>query len=248
MEKLIQPLLILSLSIFLIQCGSTTHISSGGTIETHQLEFQYSDSTIAKAFEMMPQIQAPIKVAIYDSGHDIFHIAEEVESIPGVRSATYITPSLMGRSNASIAERRFYGYQQVNRKIQPIELRTFAAQSHSDLILYIETNHEVRAGANALALSYAGLLPMFFVPGNNLEVTSTIDFYLIDVRNGFIYSSFRNRANAQKRFVKINYSRHADELVGKNSELLIQSVLIELERTLKNEQYFAGDLKGKSER
>lgn len=240
MEKLIQTLLILSLSIFLIQCGSTTHISPGGTIEVQQPEFQYSDSTIAKAFEMMPQIQAPIKVAIYDSGRDIFHIADDLESIPGVRSATYITPSLMGRNLSSEPDRWRHGYYREAQTIRPIELRTFAAQSHSDLILYIETNHEVRAGANALALSYAGLLPMFFVPGNNLNVTSTIDFYLIDVRNGFVYSSFRNRASTQKRFVKINYSRHADELIDKNSDLLIQSVLTELERTLKNERYFAG--------
>ena len=241
MEKLIQLLLILSLSIFLIQCGSTTHISSGGTIDTHHPEFQYSDSTIAKAFEMMPQIQAPIKVAIYGSGRDVFHIAEDVESIPGVRSATYITPTVMGRNLSSGPSQWRHGYYRETQSIRPVELRTFAAQSHSDLILYIETNHEVKAGANALALSYAGLLPMFFVPGNNLEVTSTIDFYLIDVRNGFIYSSFRNRTSSQKRFVRINFSRHADEMVEKNSELLIQSVLTELERTLKNERYFAGN-------
>lgn len=242
MEKQIQLLIILSLSIFLIQCGSTTQISSGVTIETHQPEFQYSDSTIAKAFEMMPQIQAPIKVAIYDSGRDIFHIAEEIESIPGVRSATYITQSLMGRSLHGGSGNWGQGYYRTEQKIRPIELRTFAAQSHSDLILYIETNHEVKAGANALALSYVGLLPMFIVPGNNLEVTSTIDFYLIDVRNGFVYSSFRNRANAKKQFVRVNYSRHTDELIDKNSELLIKSVLTELERTLKNERYFAGDI------
>lgn len=239
MEKLIQPLVILSLSIFIIQCSSTTHISSVGTMETHQPEFQYSDSTIAKAFEMMPQIQAPIKVAIFDSGRDIYHIAEDIESIPGVRSATYITPSLMGRNLSSGADRWRHGYYREAQIIRPIELRTFAAQSHSDLILYIETNHEVKAGANPLAFSYIGLLPMFFVPGNNLDVTSTIDFYLIDVRNGFVYSSFRNRAKSQKKFVRVSYSRHADELVDKNSEHLIQSVLTELERTLKNEGYFA---------
>jgi hypothetical protein len=120
-----------------------------------------------------------------------------------------------------------------------MQLRSLAAQSHSDLILYVQPQHEVRGGANPLALTYAGLIPMFFVPGNSVEVESSVDVYLIDVRNGFIYSSFRNQTRAEKRFVKINFNRNADDLIVQNSERLMESVIQELERSLGKEFFLA---------
>ncbi|MFO7847799.1 MAG: hypothetical protein R6V27_14630 [Balneolaceae bacterium] len=37
-----------------------------------------------------------------------------------------------------------------------------------------------------LARTYAGLIPMLFVPGNHVKVERSVDVYLIDVREGFI--------------------------------------------------------------
>ncbi|WP_340106029.1 hypothetical protein [Rhodohalobacter sp. 8-1] len=201
-------------------------------------EYQYSDSSIAEAFQTMPQIKPPIKISIYNAGQTVSHIAGDLDALTGVRNTTYITPGLIDfvKPAGSPSERRnLYGYR---RTIRSMDLRALAAQSHSDVILYIEPFHEVRTGANALAVTYAGILPMFFVPGNSVEVTSTVDVYLIDVRNGFIYSSYRNQTRAEKRFVKIGHRKHTDELIERNNSVLLQSVVGELERVLKNESYF----------
>lgn len=188
----------------------------------------------------MPQINPPIKISIYNAGETVSHVAGDLDALNGVRNTTYITPGLIDfvkpAGVSTEARRQFGGYV---RAIRAMDLRAIAAQSHSDLILYVEPSHKVRTGANALSLTYAGILPMFFVPGNNVEVTSAVDVYLIDVRNGFIYSSYRNQTRAEKRFVRIGHRKQTDELIERNNHVLFESVVGELERTLKNENYFA---------
>lgn len=242
MDKWIQLSTLVLLPFFFVQCGSSSYVSPGSNVEyvvQDEPEFQYSDSTIAKAFRTMPQINPPIKISIYNAGETVSHVAGDLDALTGVRNTTYITPGLIDfvkPAGSSNGRDYFVGGR---RTIRSMELRALAAQSHSDVILYIEPSHKVKTGANALALTYAGILPMFFVPGNNVRVTSTVDVYLIDVRNGFIYSSYKNRTNAEKRFVRIEHRKHSDELIERNSRVLLESIVDELERTLKNENYFA---------
>jgi hypothetical protein len=103
----------------------------------------------------------------------------------------------------------------------------------------VEPTHEIKGGANPLVLTYAGILPMLFIKGNSVEVISTVNVYLIDVRNGFIYASFRNIAQSKKNYVKLNYRKYADKLITKNQSVLIESVIQEIKRSLGNEQFFA---------
>lgn len=242
MDKWLQLSALVLLPFFFVQCGSSSYVSPVSNIEydvQDEPEFQYSDSTIAKAFRTMPQINPPIKISIYNAGETVSHIAGDLDALTGVRNTSYITQGLIDfvkPAGSSNGRDYFGGFR---RTIRSMDLRAIAAQSHSDLILYVEPSHKVRTGANALSLTYAGILPIFFVPGNNVEVTSAVDVYLIDVRNGFIYSSYRNQTRAEKRFVRIGHRKHSDELIERNNRVLLESVVGELERTLKNENYFA---------
>jgi hypothetical protein len=239
MEKWLQLTALVLLPLFLIQCGSSEIITSQNIIQQDQVEYQYSDSTIAEYFEMMPQISVPIKISVFDAGPNPWHMAGDLETLEDVMHVNYITPGLL-RITGTIRESPFgYSNRYSTESVDLLQLRSLAAQSHSDLILYVQPTHEIKSGANALALIYVGLIPMFFVPGNSVEVESSVDVYLIDVRNGFIYTSFRNRTSAEKRFVKINFNKHADELIADNSERLMESVVRELERSFGNEFFLA---------
>lgn len=242
MNKWIQLTALVLLPLCLTQCSSSQIISSETEIRQDQIEYQYSDSTIAEYFERMPQITVPIKISVYDAGKTPWHMAADLETLRDVRHVNYITPGLLRITGTTHRGPFGYGDGYSSNSVDLMQLRSLAAQSHSDLILYVQPTHEIRGGANALALTYAGLIPMFFVPGNSVEVQSSVDVYLIDVRNGFIYSSFRNQTRAEKRFVKINLYKHADELILKNSERLMDSVVRELERSLGKEAFFGREV------
>lgn len=42
----------------------------------------------------------------------------------------------------------------------------------------------------------------------------------------------------EKRFVRIEHRKHSDELIERNNRVFLESVIGELERTLKNANYF----------
>lgn len=242
MEKWLQLSALVILPFFFVQCGTSSFTAPVTQIEKGvkaDPEYQYSDSTIAEYFQMMPQIKLPIKISVFDAGKTPWHMAGDLELLPDIRHVNYITPGLLKITGTSRRESFGFSNSYSSESVDLMQLRSLAAQSHSDLILYIQPAHSIRGGANALALTYAGLIPMFFVPGNTVEVESSVDVYLIDVRNGFIYSSFRNRTSSEKRFVKINFNKHADELMVENNERLMNSVVNELERSLGKEFFFA---------
>ena len=244
MNKWLQIISLMCLPFILAQCGSTTYmapISQTNQSVQEELDYQYSDSTIAEYFDRMPQLNVPIKISVFDAGKNPWHMAGDLEMLSDVRHVNYITPGLL-RITGTTQQRPYeYGSKYSSNTVDLMQLRTLAAQSHSDLILYVQPQHEVRGGANPLALTYAGLIPMFVVPGNSVEVISSVDVYLIDVRNGFIYTSFRNQTRAEKKFVNINFNKYADELILQNSERLMESIVVELERSLGKELFFASE-------
>ena len=242
MDKWLQLTALVILPLILVQCGSTSYMAPVSHLEQDiqsDPDYQYSDSTIAEYFDMMPQINVPIKISVFEAGRTPWHLAGDLEMLQDIQHVNYITPGLLRMTGTSRKTPFRYSDGHSTESIDLMQLRLLAAQSHSDLILNVQPTHEVKGGANALALTYAGLIPMFFVPGNSVEVESSVDVYLIDVRNGFIDSSFRNRTSAQKRFVKINFSKHTDELIAGNSKRLMDSVIRELERSLGNEFFLA---------
>lgn len=232
-------LILIAISLFtIIQCSSTEYMPAVSSLSVEDSNYQFSDSTVAKAFEQFPQISLPLKVAIYDSGFESLAIADSLERFDEIQSVTYISSSMIeGGSYYSRLAKPWYATFHQPPKTNLIQLRTLAAQSHSDVILFLGTNHIVYGDTNLWALTYFGLVPMLFMKGNKVEVHSFIDMQLIDVRNGFIYAAYRNQAKSKDGFVKINNEKDKERLKERNIQSLTAGLLAETKRILSREDF-----------
>lgn len=216
-----------------IQCASSKFVPTISTFENEGGSYQYNDSTIVEAFKQNPQIKLPLKIAIYDVGFESISIADSLQKLAEVESVTHISPAMVeGGNYYNRLENSWYRYYNEPTVTDPKKLRTIAARSHSDAVLYFGTSHSIYSDTNLLGVSYFALVPMLFMKGNSLEVNSYLDVHLIDVRNGFIYTSFRAKASSIDRFVKMDYEKDYQRLKEKNIQMLTKSLLDELSRTL----------------
>lgn len=218
-----------------VQCNSSKFLPAISTYENERSSYQYNDSTISEAFRQRPQIQPPLKVAIYDVGFESLSIADSLYKLKEVESITHISPAMVEGSNYyNSLYNSWYRYYNEPTVTDPKKLRTIAARSHSDVVLYFGTSHSIYSDTNLLGISYFALVPMLFMKGNSLEVKSYLDVHLIDVRNGFIYTSFRAKASSTDRFVKMDYEKDYQRLKEKNIRKLTKKLLDELSRTLES--------------
>lgn len=200
--------------------------------------YQYSDSTIASAFRQNPQINPPLKVALYDAGYESLQLTDTLETIKEIKSLTHISPALVeGSSYYERLSDPWYYSRREPPNTSPMQIRTLASQAHCDLIIYLGTHHEVYSDTNALAWFYIPLIPLIFVKGNQIEVRSFVDMYLIDVRNGFIYNSYRTQASSKDKYVKINFEKDIDRLKQKNISSLKAELVEEINRVLKRDEF-----------
>lgn len=216
-----------------IQCTSSKFEPTIATFENEGVSYQYNDSTIAEAFRQNPQMQLPLKIAIYDVGFESMSIADSLYKLDVVKSVTHISPAMVeGSSYYNSLYNSWYRYYNEPTVTDPKKLRTIAARSHSDVVLYFGTSHGIYSDTNLLGVSYFALVPMLFMKGNSLEVKSYLDVHLIDVRNGFIYTSFRAKTSSKDRFVKMDYEKDYERLKEENIRKLTKKLLDELSRTL----------------
>lgn len=230
--------LILFYSFLTIHCASSSYMPALSTYETEPLGFQYSDSTIKEAFRQNPQIELPVKLAVYDVGFESLSISDSLKKFNEIRSITHISPAMVeGGNYYSRLSNPWYHSYSPPPTTDPKKLRTIAARSHSDLILFFGTGHNIATDSNLLGVTYFALVPMLFMKGSTLEVTSYLDVHLIDVRNGYIYTSFRAKAKSYDRFVKINHEKDIDELKQRNIASLTNKLLEELSRTFNTNEF-----------
>ncbi len=231
-------LLLLIYSFLTIQCASSGYMPAISTYESDPQGFQYTDSTIQEAFKQNPQIKLPIKLTIYDAGFESLAISDSLKKFKEIRAVTHLSPALVegGKYYSRLRNPWHYSYSSPPAT-DPKKLRTIAARSHSDLILFFGTGHKVTSDSNLLGVTYFALAPMLFMKGNTLEVTSYLDVHLIDVRNGYIYTSFRAKAKSYDRFVKINHEKNVEELKQKNIASLTNTLLKKLSKTFATNEF-----------
>lgn len=230
------------LFLFMVSgCSSTQYMPPLSTYTPSDSVYQYSDKTIADAFRKRPQIDPPLTVALYDVGYETLEIANHLEQIEEISSVTHISPALIeGSAYYERISNPWYSYYNNPPQTKPVEIRNLAAQSHADILLYIGTHHQVFTDTNALSVFYLPLVPMLFVKGNSINVSSYVDMYIIDVRNGFIYNSFRTQAKSKDKFVKINHDKDIKRLRQRNINSLKDELLKEVERVLQKEDFMLG--------
>ena len=182
-------------------CASSEYLGAYSSIQADSLK-QISDDEIRQALETQPQITLPTSIAIYNASRDKFSFQDSVLTMNEVLRAVEITPALINPN--PYYQSQYYGYR--NPIPEPVDLkklRMYAAMAKTDLILFVSTSTNYEEDVNILSPLYAGLVTIPFVPGQHIRLTTYLEAYVIDVRNGFLYSSYRDKRVLTKKFARV---------------------------------------------
>lgn len=215
-------------------CGSSEYLSALSSIQVDSLK-QINDDDIRKALESNPQITLPTTLAIYNASRDKYPFQDSILTLSQIKRAIEISPSLLNPE--SYYRSQYNPYSSYNRAPKPIDLkqlRLYAAQAKTDLVLFVGTSSNFHQDANILSPLYLGLVTIPFVPGQFVELTTYLEAYIIDVRNGLLYSSYRDKRVLKKRYARVTFVNKIDH----HKNLQIQSMTPDLkkfiEKTLTN--------------
>ncbi len=189
-------------------CGSSQYLSAYSSVQADSLK-QINDEDIRKAFEAMPQITIPATIAIYNASQDKFPFQDSIITVSEVARAVEISPSLLD-PNAyyqSQIDPYWRGYNPAPKPINLKQLRLYAAQTKADLVLFVSSSTTFNQDVNILSPLYLGLVTIPFIPGQKVQLTTYLEAYVFDVRNGLLYSSYRDKRVMKKKFAKVNFSQ-----------------------------------------
>lgn len=207
-------------------CGSSEYLSALSSVQVDSLK-QINDDDIRKALESNPQITLPTTLAIYNASRDKYPFQDSLLSLAQIERAIEISPSLLNPDSYYRSQyNSFSGYNQAPEPINLKQLRLYAAQAKSDLVLFVSTSSNVHQDANILSPLYVGLITIPFVPGQYVELTTYLEAYIIDVRNGLLYSSYRDKRVLKKRYARITFVNKIDH----HKTLQIQSMTPDFKR------------------
>lgn len=226
-------LLIVLTSYFGTGCGTSHYLSAFSSVQSDSLK-QINDEDIRKAFEAIPQITIPASIAIYNASQDKFPFQDSILTIGEVSRAVEISPALLDPSSYYQSQHDPY-WSRYNPTPKPVnlkQLRLYAAQTKADLVLFVSTATVFKEEMNILAPLYAGLVTIPFVPGQNAKLTTYLEAYIFDVRNGLLYSSYRDKRVLNKRFVKVNFARKTDHYKNEQVRDMVPDFLKYVESTL----------------
>jgi hypothetical protein len=74
------------------------------------------------------------------------------------------------------------------------DLRQAAARQQADLLLVLRRSERVESSGNALSILKLLILPMLFLPTEDVETTSSLRAAVVDVRNGLVYATHDDEA------------------------------------------------------
>lgn len=156
------------------------------------------DDAVAEALAAVPQMVTSPRVAVYSLDPD--RTDAVVEALDGVDaiSGVYALPPFLTDT---------LGYQP-----ETTALRMLAAQARCDLLIIADHRWEQQTGVNGLVAFNALLLPTLFTPFVTQEIDSSLDSYVFDVRNGYLYGAISARQSGSDRFNTL-YALESPELV-----------------------------------
>ncbi len=209
-KNLIGPGACLGLALLLIGCGSYTQTTSGSEyLERYAEQAQVTgagalDPDIRAAADVEPILAFPARVGIarIDGGRFSAMPPAEGEAWaamskelgPGWGQFVPISPLIFALTapprsgyGSAVPGCRHAGdclaaIQQTVR-----EIRVAAARQHTDVVLIYEVVGQGEASSNPLAVTNLVLLPMFFMPSQDVAAEGRAQAVLLDVRNGYTY-------------------------------------------------------------
>lgn len=226
-------LLIVLASYFGTGCSTSQYLSAFSSVQADSLK-QINDDDIRKAFEAIPQITIPASIAIYNASQDKFPFQDSILTIQEVQRAVEISPALLD-PNAYYQSQHNPYWSRYNPTPKPIDLkqlRLYAAQTKADLVLFVSSSTIYKEQMNVLSPLYAGLITIPFVPGQHARLTTYLEAYIFDVRNGLLYSSYRDKRVLKKRFVRVGFERKTDLYKSEQVHDMIPDFLKYVESTL----------------
>ena len=213
-------------------------MSAYSSLEPDSL-YQVNDEDIRKALETNPQIHLPLNLAIYNSSQNTYAFEDSISTLAELNRVIEISPALLDAS--SYYKSQQYGgwnrYPSAPVSIDLKKLRLYAAQAKSDLVLFISTSHSFKEDVNILSPLYAGLITIPFIPGQNVRLDSFMEAYIIDVRNGFLYASHRDKKTLKKKFARVFFRDKIDVYQRRHIDSMIPDLLTFVTSTLENPDF-----------
>lgn len=231
------PLLLLITVSFTSGCGpSRLYMTPSTTVRPDSL--QITDERIREAFSQRPQLVDSLNVAVYSAGTFRTSLPDSLLTIDKIQSVYEISPALIEQDRHYRSYRGWRSYS--SPRTAPLkELRLLAAQGHADLLVFFSASHRFDDRPNWLAATYTLLIPAFFVPGRHATLTTNIDVFFIDVRNGFLYANYHDRTTTEKRYVQLGYEHQGGkDLAAKHVNGLLPDVLDATRRILHTDRFY----------
>ncbi len=228
-------LIILVTSFLVFGCSTSQYLSALSSVQADSLK-QINDNEIRKAFEAIPQITIPTTIAIYNASQDKFPFQDSIVTIELIDRAVEISPSLLNPSSYYQSQRNPY-WNTYNIAPQPIDLkqlRLYAAQAKADLVLFVSSSSTFKQDVNVLSPLYAGLITIPFVPGQHVRLTTYLEAYLFDVRNGMLYSSYRDKRVLKKKFARLSFQEKINVYKSDQVTDMMPDFLSYINKTLSN--------------
>ena len=76
------------------------------------------------------------------------------------------------------------------------------------------------------------------MPGIDVEVSTDIDLFFIDVRNGFLYATYHDDIVSKRRFVTLNYEGIIEKMKNKQAQSLLPNMIKETRQLLSNPELY----------
>jgi hypothetical protein len=238
MNVIFSIIISLLLSFSFLSCAKSRYLTPISTVRPDSL-LQITDEEIRKALESQPQLVKPLNIALYNSGFTKNSYADSLRTLDFVNNVFEISPILVESDNYYLYKRRsWYSYYDIPPPVNVRQLRILAAQGKADLLIVSSIAHSYKQSSNFFAITYVLLLTAFFMPGVNLEVTTDIDLFYIDVRNGFLYATFHDDIITKRNFVTLNYEGIVERIKEKQAQSLLPSMLKDTKQLLSNPELY----------
>jgi hypothetical protein len=239
MKRMTKIILLLIIVFALNSCASRKYLTPISTVVPGYLQ-TITDDEIRAAFENKPQLVKPLNVAIYDVGSVGCHFADSLSKIDFIKGIYQIPPALADNNGYySGRYRGWYSSYYSPPETDIMKLRLLAAQGKADLLIVLSPTHLYYERNNFLAATYFLLIPALFVPGKNAEITTAVDMFFIDVRNGFLYATYHNETILKKNYVNLFYQDVVNQqIVPQQVESLVPDMLRETREILSHPEYY----------
>lgn len=202
---------------------------------------QITDEQIREAFKTQPQLTKPLIVSVYNASFDQHSFLDTLEKLKEISSIFEISPWLIeGDEYRSRNENRWGDYYR-EPKATPIKaVRLEAAKGKADLLIYCGITHSYKEKSNFLAWTYIGLFTIGFVPGQSYKITTSVDLFFIDARNGYSYGTYHNEIEKKEDFVSVGFSNSDkfETIKREQVQKLLPDMTKATRRILNNKEFY----------